>query len=220
MKLPQVEKITTRELREYVASNETLIVDALDRPAMMASRQGEMIKLFFPKRRFSSTLLFPKALRFAKNGLRLKPLGIAAPYPKRIISCPERKTHIVVYDRLPGEDLRQLVLAGNDEGLDKLPHYLARLHELGVYFRGIHLGNILWSSAGRFGLIDIAGMNFKSAALGFRHRVKNLAHLLNTRNDYEIFDHFGRDCFLDQYGLAARLESCKLADLKKNLLAS
>ena len=65
-------------------------------------------------------------------------------------------------------------------------HYdraIARLHERGVYFRSLHLGNVVQTPQGELGLIDIADMKTQRRALGRTQRKRNFAHMLRYAED-------------------------------------
>ena len=60
---------------------------------------------------------------------------------------------------------------------------IARLHERGVYFRSLHLGNVVQTPQGELGLIDIADMKTQRRALGRTQRKRNFAHMLRYAED-------------------------------------
>ena len=74
-----------------------------------------------------------------------------------------------VRDRLGPDPLRDLPGALD---FDAFAEFLIRLHEAGIGFRALHLGNVLKTADG-FALIDIGDCRFSSHTLSLRQRAKN-----------------------------------------------
>jgi len=162
---------------------------------------GCYLKVFRRKRLLTSAIWAPYARRFADNAAALGRLGIAAPDVLRIHRFPIIRCDVVHYRPLPGDTLRQLI--GSDRaGADirtRLGGFIATLHRLGVYFRSIHLGNVVLDEAGRFGLIDIADMKIHRHALSRWKRKRNFTHLMRYRADQAwLLDDDG-DAFIEGY---------------------
>lgn len=146
------------------------------------------LKLFRRKRLLSSALLYPYALRFADNIDGLSRLGI--PCPEIIGAYKIREIHrdAVHYYPLAGNTLRQIIRAGIDEtqadSLRKtLGTFVAKLHTNGIYFRSLHLGNIVLTASGTFGLIDVADMKIGTVALSRARRLRNIQHMLRYQDE-------------------------------------
>jgi len=60
---------------------------------------------------------------------------------------------------------------------------IAELHDKGVYFRSLHLGNVVQNEAGQIGLIDISDMTCGDTSLGRLKRARNFQHLFRYRQD-------------------------------------
>jgi hypothetical protein len=73
------------------------------------------------------------------------------------------------------------------------------LHDKGILFRSIHLGNILVLEHGGFGLIDIADMSIQRRPLGLLKRARNFRHLLHDKADRDSLEQYGYERFLEQY---------------------
>src|SRR5690606_7954122 len=58
----------------------------------------------------------------------------------------------------------------------QLGEFIARLHQQGVMFRSLHLGNILLDDDGQLGLIDIADMRCWPWPLNRWQRARNFVH--------------------------------------------
>jgi len=160
----------------------------------------KIIKIFRLKSYFSSAFLNPYAVRFKKNAECLKHLGIPTVTVDKIAYCPEEKRYIIIYQKLEGSTLRQVFEHSYDPGLLlKLAKFIANLHRNGVYFRSLHLGNILLMEKDKLGLIDIADMRVLRKSLSPRLRVRNFRHLVRYADDVSIIKQLGLSCFLVHY---------------------
>src|SRR5690606_11004632 len=107
---------------------------------------GSFLKLFRRKRLLSSALLWPYARRFASNARQLARLGVPTLQVIALYRLQEPARHLVHYRPLPGVTLRQIrrdALPCPAQLFEQLGGFVARLHQQGVYFRSIHLGNIV-----------------------------------------------------------------------------
>jgi tRNA A-37 threonylcarbamoyl transferase component Bud32 len=118
---------------------------------------GTFLKLFRRKRLVSSALLYPYAKRFADNIEALKSRGIACPSVIGVYRIAMLQRDLVHYAPLQGKTLRQI-----DDPTERLAlrarfgAFVAELHNKGIYFRSLHLGNVVLGENGVLGLIDIA----------------------------------------------------------------
>lgn len=149
---------------------------------------GTMLKLFRRKRLVSSALFYPYAQRFADNCERLRILGIPCPTAISVLRVPAIDRDLVHYHPLPGRTLRQLRPELDDDAARNLRRalgeFFARLHRLGVYFRSLHLGNVVLTPEGRLGLIDVADLAVRRGPLGASARRRNLRHLARYAEDH------------------------------------
>lgn len=147
---------------------------------------GTMVKLFRRKRLLSSALIYPYARRFVDNIKGLKAHGIECPEVINAYRIHAIARDVVHYHPLAGETLRRII-AGQPyihaELAQKLGQFVARLHEAGVYFRSLHLGNVVLTPEGELGLIDIADLRFRRPPLAARLRRRNFQHLLRAASD-------------------------------------
>lgn len=146
---------------------------------------GDYLKLFRRKRLISSAAWYPYAQRFADNAAALRQRGIPCPEVVAVFRIPTIKRDAVLYHPLAGRTLREIIAAG-EESPDlrvRLDDFIARLHASGIYFRSLHLGNIVLTPTGEFGLIDIADMRVGSHPLRVRQRRRNLQHLQRDPRD-------------------------------------
>ncbi|MCP1650612.1 lipopolysaccharide kinase InaA family protein [Pseudomonas nitroreducens] len=146
---------------------------------------GNFLKLFRRKRLISSAAFYPYAQRFADNASTLHKLGVPCPQIIGVHRITDIARDVVHYQPLPGLTLRQLISAGQtDEQLrQQLGSLIARLHDCGVYFRSLHLGNVVQTPEGELGLIDIADMKTQRRALNRLQRKRNFAHMLRYTQD-------------------------------------
>ncbi|RRJ82346.1 toluene tolerance protein [Aestuariirhabdus litorea] len=154
---------------------------------VMKLNDGSFLKLFRLKRTFSSALFYPYAKRFAANAAELQRLGVPTPRVIQCFSVAEPKRNCVHYHPLEGVTLRELYRREQqpmpDERVRLLGQFLASLHDKGVYFRSIHLGNIVLTPASDLGLIDLSDMKIQRRPLSNRLRLRNFAHLIKGEED-------------------------------------
>src|SRR5690606_1310577 len=125
--------------------------------------------------------LQPAARRFARNIEQLRQLGIPAPEITDTFWL-DRASGLsgCLYRPLPGESVEQLYRSQPgrlDSLLVPLAEFIRRLHRLGIYFRSLHLGNIIVLPGGGFGLIDTLDMQLKSRPLNAWQVKRNFQHL-------------------------------------------
>ena len=87
----------------------------------------------------------------------------------------------VLYRPLPGDTLRnhwrRIDAEQRSIEVRQFGAFLAHLHQSGVYFRSLHLGNVLYTPDGDFGLIDFLDIRFKSRPLRPTLIRRNFEHL-------------------------------------------
>ena len=161
-----------------------------DGDKVLRLNDGSFLKLFMVKSRFSSARFLPYSIRFASNADKLHRVNIPT---VDIISCyriPSIARTAVHYQPLPGKTLRQVLPQLHEQDRQQLlannARLIARMHQLGVYFRSAHLGNIVQQPDGTLGLIDIADMRFSRSALNKEWRLRNFRHMAR----YEVDVHY------------------------------
>ena len=157
---------------------------------------GTFLKLFRRKSWFSKTAFYPPAKRFADNAQALQRLGIPCPEVIQLYRLDNPYRSVVHYHPLAGDTLRQLL--NNDSDLDqlelfaRLAEFITHLHDLGVYFRSLHMGNIVLTPENELGLIDISDMRCLGRPLSRWMRDRNYQHLLRYEQDWEqVNPHIG-----------------------------
>lgn len=152
-------------------------------PKVVALADGRFLKIFHTRRHPLLARLQPAACRFSRNAARLRALGIPAPVVRELFWLdPKKGLSGCLYDPLPGDSVERLFKADPQAAqqlIAPLAAFIRQLHERGVYFRSLHLGNILLLPEGGFGLIDILDLRFKRAPLGRWLVKRNLQHLEN-----------------------------------------
>lgn len=146
---------------------------------------GTILKLFRRKRLISSALLFPYAQRFADNIDALKKRGIPCPDVIATYRIASISRDAVRYTPLPGLTIRQ-VLKEHGESAPlrvELGTFIAHLHDRGVYFRSLHMGNVILTPESKLGLIDISDMKCQRRPLSDSKRLRNFQHLLRYKED-------------------------------------
>lgn len=163
---------------------------------VLFSPDGKVIKLFRIKRVITRARLDPYAERFARNSRALLAKGLRSVDVLDVFDCPEIERQGVVYSLLPGEPLRAT------EGpalMEQFARYVAELHNKGVYFRSLHLGNVLLLPDGGMGLIDVSEMRVHPRALGLIKRARNFKHIFRLRVDRERIAVLGVERFFEVY---------------------
>lgn len=165
-------------------------------PKVYRFENGDYLKLFRRKRLLSSALLVPYSIRFWRNAQRLQQLGIPTVTPLELFKLPDAGWTAIRYKALAGVTLMSLheqMQRSDAPRLEQLAELFKTLHQKGVYFRSMHLGNIVLTPSEQLGLIDIADLTFQSRPLSHHKAQRNLAHFerhlkhngLRTRFPYE-----------------------------------
>ena len=177
-------------------------------PAVVLHNDGTVTKFWARKKGiFSSATINPYSSRFVKNAAELKKRGIIAPKIIDHAKLEHSHVQIVRYQSLEGESIRQLLHSTpQDIDLPALCNYICRLHEKGIFFSGMHLGNILQMPKG-YGLIDFTDVAFFSRPLSPKQRAQNLQIPLRYKEDLLALQESGLPDFLETYLKASELNS-------------
>ncbi|MEX6501456.1 lipopolysaccharide kinase InaA family protein [Pseudomonas zhanjiangensis] len=172
--------VSAQELENWLASGEILEKDARG-PKVVALPNGEFLKIFYTRRHPLLARLQPAAKRFARNAHLLNRLGIATPTITETFWLePQTGLSGCRYKPLAGNSLENLYAAAPDAFNTLLPSlatFIKSLHRKRIYFRSLHLGNILLLPDNRFGLIDFLDMKRHTLPLSTWHTKRNLRHL-------------------------------------------
>ncbi len=154
---------------------------------------GTLLKLFRRKRILSSAAWYPYAQRFTSNALALRERGIPVPTVIAAVRIPSIKRDAVHYHPLAGESLRALLRRGLDPVTErelkrKFTEFVIQLHALGIYFRSLHLGNVILTPSGELGLIDFSDLRVYSRPLPVFMRRRNIQRMLGMEGEREWID--------------------------------
>lgn len=176
-------------------------------------QNGDYLKIFRPRRRFSGAQLFSHARRFCRNAARLQALQIRTVRIQKLFYFEDNPHAAVLYSPLAGETLRGLVREGNydaDAIAGKLGQFMAMLHAKGVHFHSLHTGNVVLTPQGEFGLIDISDMSIYPWPLFCNTRIRSFKRLCRYREDILLLGKPFWSEMLTQYFMAAGVgERCK-----------
>lgn len=176
---------------------------------------GVYLKLFRRKRLLSSAAWRPYAQRFVANARALTRLAVRTVRVRAYFWCPQARRHVVAYEPLAGETVRDRTGNGGAVDWPDLARFLAYLHRQGVYFRSLHSGNIVCLPGGGFGLIDIADLRMLRGPLGLTRRVRNLRPLLRDPALRPRWQAMPFQEFLDAYCRAAGVRPSQEALLRR-----
>ena len=153
---------------------------------------GTLIKLFRRKRVVSSTAWYPYAQRFADNAEALALRGVPVPRVIDVWRIPSIKRDAVHYHPLEGLTLRSLNRAEGDTDLRGLKArftgFVIHLHRLGIYFRSLHLGNVILTPSGELGLIDFSDLRIYRLPLPVFMRRRNIRRMLEMPEECDWID--------------------------------
>ncbi len=166
---------------------------------VMQQPNGDYLKVFRLRHLYGWARLHGYAQRFCKHARKLESLGIPTVTIKQCYRVEDAKllrapgsnggygdrqqgmhhTYVVEYAPLAGETLKHLLEHQMLERslIVKLGGFIAELHAKGIYFRSLHLGNIVLTPQGQLGLIDIADMDIYPWSLWFTTRLRSFRHL-------------------------------------------
>ncbi|MFC6300683.1 polymerase [Pseudomonas sp. CCM 7893] len=175
-------------------------------PKVLQLKDGSFLKLFRRRRFYTSGSYNPYSQRFAANCQRLRELGITTPEVQALYDLHDG-SNAVQYHPLSGQTLRHVLASASpaerQEHVRKFGEFMAQLHEQGIYFRSLHLGNVLVLEGGGFGLIDLADMRIYPSSLSLSLRQRNLRHMQRYDEDRAwLFDEH-LQALLKGYGMKA-----------------
>ena len=189
--------LSTKHLTDSALATMTIDAKVLEEdslgPKVYRLSNGHFLKLFRRKRLISSALLRPYSVRFYQNAERLAELGIPTLTPITLYTFPEKQLSAVLYTPLPGQTLKELYLQNPESFITHLPalcDFIRELHRKGIYFRSLHLGNIVLTPQDTLGLIDVADLAFHRRSLSKAKAARNLKHFARLLRQMEIAGRF------------------------------
>jgi O-antigen ligase/tRNA A-37 threonylcarbamoyl transferase component Bud32 len=216
-----IKRLSQATLQTLTANAQVIEEDGLG-PKVLRLVDGSFLKLFRARRWYTSGSFNAYSERFAVNAERLRNMGFPTPHILDLYRLDDGSS-AVHYTPLPGNTLRQILqgITAPDVRqalVERFGKFMAQLHEQGVYFRSLHLGNVLVLEDGEFGLIDVADLRIYPSSLSLSLRQRNLRHMQRYTVDrrWLFEDHF--QALLQGYAVTA---SKSAADtLHKQVLAA
>lgn len=199
-----IQILSDAQLADLV-SQSSLLEGNPNEPKVLLDPEGYIYKLFYaPEKKLSSRALFPPFRQFVKNSKELLKRGIPTVSICKTMAANDQRFNAIRYKAIEGIEFRDHLKQNSHNELKSLVTIIAKLHQQGVFFRAIHLGNVLRQPNGDYALIDISDCSFTAGPLDTFRRARNLAHLLSYHADKPFFSRYGNNRFLDEY--AAKVE--------------
>ena len=169
--------VSAAEFTEHCRSGRVVAVK-FGQPAMLAHEDTAgtplLTKIWHRRQLFTSDRVIPYHHRFRRALEALRALDVRVPRYRCHGHVVGGRARFVVYEPLPGLPLR------SDYGAVRIPdlaELVSSLHARGVFFRGLHLGNVILGPDGSLGLIDVQDIRFFRRPLGRRRRERNIGIL-------------------------------------------
>lgn len=201
----------TEAAYQQLIANAQVIKMRRGKPAILLTPDQMIIKHIYRRSWFSSSRIWPYAERFINGAALLRQRGILVPTIRARYYYPSERCDILVYNYLKGKSLLMHANENNFTHLEKIPGFIAKLHDLGIYFRDFHLDNVIVHND-EFALIDLASVKChrQQRSLNLKYRAKNLVQLFSKQEDQDVYQTFGTDNFLRRYVENAHLSGRKL----------
>lgn len=201
-----VQKLSVTGLEQLSREARIIEEDGLG-PKVLCLNDGSFLKLFRRRRWYTSGSFNPYSERFAVNSEQLRQMGIPTPQVLNVYRLDDGSS-AVHYAPLPGHTLRQVLQsitapAVRQALIERFGKFMAQLHEKGVYFRSLHLGNVLVLEDGEFGLIDLADLRIYPTPLSLSMRQRNLRHMQRYTVDKRWLFEDHLDALLQGYAVTA-----------------
>lgn len=192
--------LTAEMFAAYVQSSEVLEQDAHGVKVVQLNN-GNILKIFRIKSFFSISHIYSYARQFCNHASKLKKLNIPTVTIVKLFHLVGTNKSAAEYQPLEGLTLRQLAQNQqfDDALLEKLGKFVATLHTKGVYFRSLHMGNIVLTPDGDYGLIDIADLKVHKKSLGYYKCLRNFQHFFRVKNDIQTIDRNDWKLFVNAY---------------------
>lgn len=176
--MPTIKPLSQAVFEQLIVNAQSIEEDSHG-PKVYLLENGDYLKLFRRKRLISSALLTPYSVRFWRNAEELHRRGIPTVTPLELFRLPKAGSTAIRYQALVGTTLSSLYEKDKHISptlLDQLAELFRHLHRMGIYFRSMHLGNIVLTPENQLGLIDIADLRFQRHPLSHNKARRNIAH--------------------------------------------
>lgn len=180
---------------------------------------GDILKIFRVRRKISGARIYSHARRFMRNAERLQKLGVSTMVCKQLYHFNNSTDTAVLYAPLAGYTVKKLLDGHllNQEMAMALGVFIARLHQLGVHFRSLHMGNIVVMPDGQYGLIDISDMSIYPWPLFCNTRVRNFRHLCRYPDDITRLGKLSWESLQEGYFASGQLSKACESKLRSEL---
>ncbi|MCQ4287300.1 phosphotransferase [Pseudomonas stutzeri] len=181
--------VSAQELESWLASGKVLEKDSRG-PKVVVLANGLFLKIFHTRRQPWLARLRPAAKRFAYNARHLRQAGVPAPEVVELLWLDRQAgLSACIYRPLPGQSIEQLYRQAPlqvEQLLPSLASFIYQLHRQGIYFRSLHLGNILFLPDGGHGLIDVLDLQCKRRPLSPWLVQRNIKHLRDYLSRHKL----------------------------------
>ena len=197
-------KTITHQEMDALCKNGRAIDSKGGYPAVILHPDDTVSKIWARKKNFlSSATIWPYSTRFINNAEKLARRGVSVPKILDHAKLENSPVRIVTYQSLPGTSIRDLLLnSPQSVDIPALCRYYLELHDKGIYYRTIHLGNIIQLPDHQgFGLIDFTDVQFSKKPLSLKRRASNIAVPVRKRYlpDVQAIEKAGLPNLIDTY---------------------
>ena len=177
-----MKKLTKQDYQVLREGTTVIEADPFGEKVLLLS-DGTYLKLFRARHLLSLARIYPYSKRFIRNAQKLAEKGIPTVTVIELLRIPCVHRTAVHYSPLTGKTLKKL---GDNIDLiliNKLGSFIRELHEKGIHFRSLHMGNFVVPPENRLGLIDIADMKISRKPLDREFRIRNFQHTARYPED-------------------------------------
>ena len=170
-------------------------------------KKNEIIKIFNVRGYISSGFFNTYASRIIKNSIKLKDHEISSiEITNELAFQYNNRLSGVSYKYIPGKTYRDLGNKITKEMITDLAKYISIIHKKGIYFRAMHLGNILLHNKKLF-LIDIAKIHFYPWSLFIFTRARAFRRMIKYQDDIKHFGLINYKNLISEYMVSSKFNS-------------
>ena len=170
-------------------------------------KKNEIIKIFNVRGYISSGFFNTYASRIIKNSIKLKEHEISSiEITNELAFQYNNRLSGVSYKYIPGKTYRDLGNKITKEMITDLAKYISIIHKKGIYFRAMHLGNILLHNKKLF-LIDIAKIHFYPWPLFIFTRARAFRRMIKYQEDIKHFGLINYKNLISEYMVSSKFNS-------------
>ena len=167
-------------------------------------KKNEIIKIFNVRGYISSGFFNTYASRIIKISIRLKEHEITSiEITNELAFQYNNRLSGVSYKYIPGKTYRDLGNKITKEMITDLAKYISIIHKKGIYFRAMHLGNILLHNKKLF-LIDIAKIHFYPWPLFIFTRARAFRRMIKYQDDIKHFGLINYKNLISEYMVSSK----------------